>query len=29
MAEIVGSLFGEIDAKYALEGEQMCLELSA
>lgn len=29
MAEIVGSLFAEIEAKYAMEGEQMRLELSA
>jgi hypothetical protein len=29
MAEIVANLFAEIDAKYALEGEQMHLDLSA
>jgi hypothetical protein len=29
MAEIVANLFAEIDAKYALEGEQMRLDLSA
>ena len=29
MAEIVANLFAEIDAKYAVEGEQMRLELPA